>query len=119
MEVNIKTKLLYFWEDDFQEFKDTASKAILEHWGAKAEEHGNLPDLLIWILQNRENTPIKTSMSKGNKHNKTTLLYFGEQEHKIYTKYLDMFVFKNMEKEACKKQAQTQAIFSLLKEYIG
>lgn len=119
MEVNIKTKLLYFWDEEFPEMSEMASKAIKEHWGDEADEKGSLSDLIIWILINRENKPINVTTFNRGKHNKTMLLYFSEQEHKVYTKYINTFVNKNLSKDDCKKQAQTQAIFSLLKEYLG
>lgn len=119
MEVKIKTKLIYFFDDQFQEMSELACKAIREHWGIDAETKGSLSDLIIWILQNREHAPMIIPTFNRGRHNKTMLLYFSEQEHKVYTKYLNVFIIKHLANGGCKKQAQTQFIFNLLKEYIG
>ena len=119
MEVNIKTKLIFFYGEQFKQMSELAKKAINEHWGDEAETEGSLSDLIIFILKNREHKPILTENTETGKHNKTMLLYFSEDEHKVYTKYINVFVNKHLEKGVCKKQAQTNAIFSLLKEYLG
>jgi len=117
-EVKIKTKLVYFFGNDLTEIAQLATQAMNEHWGKEAAQKGSLADLLIWILKNREHVPIKTGNFLQVKHNKTMLLYFSEEEHKVFTKYFEMFVFKQVAK-AHKKEAQTQAIKQLLLEYLG
>lgn len=117
-EVNIKTKLLYFWDDDYDKFKQLACDAMRNHFRGR-EGKANLPDLLFFVLKNRKHNPIKMQNFKGGKHKKTTLLYFSEQEHKVFTYYMEKVVFKFLPKGGCKKQAQTQAVLNLLKEYLG
>lgn len=116
-EVKIKTKLVYFFGDDLPEIAKLATQAINEHWGSEAAEKGSLADLLIWILRNRDHEKIEVGNFTDGKHNKTMLLYFSEEEHKVFTKYLDLYVFKGVDKKY-KKQAQTQAIKQLLLEYL-
>lgn len=117
-EVNIKTKLFYFWDDDYDKFKELACNAMRDYFKGK-EHKSNLPDLLFYILKNREHKPIKMNNFKEGKHKKTTLLYFSEQEHIFFTYYMEKVVFKFLPEGGCKKQAQTNAIFNLLNEYLG
>lgn len=117
-EVNIKTKLLYFWDDDYEKFKELACSAMKGYYKGR-ESEANLPDLLFFILKNRDHKPIKMDNFKQGKHKKTTLLYFSEKEHKVFTYYMEKVVFKFLPEGGCKKQIQTHAIFNLLNEFLG
>lgn len=117
-EVNIKTKLIFFYDDQYLLFCVLSFVAMNFHFNGNREK-ANLPSLLIHLMNKRGVKPfddIKFREPLG-KHKKTTLLYFSEQQHLVFTKYIEKTIPKGLSAKT-KKLAFTQVIIKLLTNYL-
>lgn len=117
-EVNIKTKLIFFYGDQFALFRRLAVYAMHLAYGKDSMDRGNVSDLLLALIKNMRNMDLQIDYSEPTaKHNKTTLFYFSEEEHKVFTKYFDDYFPKGLSQKQ-KKIATTRIIIRLLCYYI-
>lgn len=116
-DINITTKLLYFYEDQFAFFRAVVIHAMKLAYG-KNEDEANLSDLLLLLMRKRGEQPFDINFEEPNvKHSKTNLLYFSEEQHAYFTKYIASVLPKDI-KPKQKKLATTRIIIRLLIDYI-
>lgn len=115
--VNIKTKLIFFYNSQYIFFRLLSMVSM--HLAFKGDrQRANLPDLLIKLMELGSNKPIAVNYAPPTKkHIKTTLLYFSEQEHKAFTKYLNKALPKGLDAKQ-KKIAATRLILKLLSDFV-
>jgi len=116
-DINITTKLIYFYEDQFAFFRAIAMHAMKLAYGKNIDK-ANLPDLLLLLMRKHGKKPFNIEYEEPtNKHNKTNLLYFSEEEHKYFTEHIASAIPKDLTPKQ-KRLATTRIIIRLLVDYI-
>lgn len=114
---HIKSKLIYFYEEQFEFFRMIAVHAMKLAYG-KNKDNANLNDLLLLLTRKHGEKPFNIKYEEPiAKHNKTTQLYFSEENHTYFTKYMEKVLPKGLNPKQ-KKLAVTRIIVRLLVDFV-
>lgn len=116
METVIKTSLFYVYGDQIAELKELIPEAIDKFF---PNGGGSITDILAKVPELGYEPSLDVEYEAlPPKHKKTFLLYFSEEEHKAFNKYLNSHIEKLGLKEH-KKKARTQFIIELLRKVLN
>lgn len=112
-EVSIKTSLFYL----FGEQKEEVKESLTEFFELENKLQDNLSDLLVYAVG--KNVEVSINVEYYNtlpeKHQKTFLIYFSEEEHKLVNDYINSFIPKSLDLKI-KKKARTDIVLQMINE---